>query len=43
MMIGPGCFLLLAAVVVMIDPLVVTGTWRRPAGRSATTPGPVGR
>jgi NO-binding membrane sensor protein with MHYT domain len=26
MMIGPGCFLLLAAVVVMIDPLVVTGT-----------------
>ncbi|MFE9361740.1 hypothetical protein OG810_27705 [Streptomyces sp. NBC_01693] len=26
MMIGPGCFLLLAAVIVMIDPLVVTGT-----------------
>ncbi|MEV3929647.1 MULTISPECIES: MHYT domain-containing protein [unclassified Streptomyces] len=26
MMIGPGCFLLLAAVVVMIDPLMVTGT-----------------
>uniref|UniRef100_A0AAU3H238 MHYT domain-containing protein n=1 Tax=Streptomyces sp. NBC_01401 TaxID=2903854 RepID=A0AAU3H238_9ACTN len=28
MMIGPGCFLLLAAVIVMIDPLVVTGTSR---------------
>ncbi|MFE7751834.1 MHYT domain-containing protein [Streptomyces sp. NPDC057428] len=25
MMVGPGCFLLLAAVVVMIDPLMVTG------------------
>ncbi|WP_069172327.1 MHYT domain-containing protein [Streptomyces griseus] len=36
MMIGPGCFLLLAGVIVMIDPLVVTGT---PGGR-VRTPGP---
>ncbi|MFJ8886364.1 MHYT domain-containing protein [Streptomyces sp. NPDC102402] len=35
MMIGPGCFLLLAAVVVMIDPLVVSGTPQRAAGPAA--------
>ncbi|MFE0245754.1 MHYT domain-containing protein [[Kitasatospora] papulosa] len=44
MMIGPGCFLLLAAVVVMIDPLVVSGgpeaTGRRP-GRTPLRGGPV--
>ncbi|MEU0146811.1 MHYT domain-containing protein [Streptomyces sp. NPDC006288] len=37
MMVGPGCFLLLAAVVVMIDPLVVTGDPQqgvRPPGRA---------
>ncbi|MFF5896552.1 MHYT domain-containing protein [Streptomyces argenteolus] len=43
MLIGPGCFLLLAAVVVMIDPLVVTG----PAAGSVRPPGrtrdPLGR
>ncbi|MFJ8445442.1 MHYT domain-containing protein [[Kitasatospora] papulosa] len=44
MMIGPGCFLLLAAVVVMIDPLVVSGApeaaGRRP-GRTLPRGGPV--
>ncbi|MFE4451606.1 MHYT domain-containing protein [Streptomyces sp. NPDC056796] len=51
MMIGPGCFLLLAAVVVMIDPMVVTGGPEgagRPAGQAfarggPTTPVPVQR
>ncbi|CAM5592170.1 MHYT domain-containing protein [Streptomyces atroolivaceus] len=44
MMIGPGVFLLLAAVVVMIDPLVVTGTPEgagRVPGRAPARGGPV--
>ncbi|TXS47074.1 MHYT domain-containing protein [Streptomyces sp. OR43] len=42
MLIGPACFLLLAAVVVMFDPLVVMGTpdWNDPeAGRGDRMPG----
>ncbi|HEY9332750.1 MAG TPA: MHYT domain-containing protein [Streptomyces sp.] len=42
MLIGPACFLLLAAVVVMFDPLVVMGTpdWNDPAaGRGERMPG----
>lgn len=38
MMVGPGCFLLLAAVVVMIDPLVVTGGHEEPARESGQAP-----
>ncbi|MER5554371.1 MHYT domain-containing protein [Streptomyces sp. NPDC002793] len=44
MMIGPGCFLLLAAVIVMIDPLVVTGApgeARRLPGHPSRRGGPV--
>lgn len=44
MMIGPGCFLLLAAVIVMIDPLVVTdapGRTGRPPGHAPLRGGPV--
>ncbi|MFI2782133.1 MHYT domain-containing protein [Streptomyces sp. ALB3] len=44
MMIGPGCFLLLAAVVVMIDPLVVSGGPRaaaRPPGHTHRPGGPM--
>ncbi|MFJ8857485.1 MHYT domain-containing protein [Streptomyces sp. NPDC102451] len=44
MMIGPGCFLLLAAVIVMIDPLVVTGgpqAARRTPGHTSRCGGPV--
>lgn len=47
MMIGPGCFLLLAAAVVMIDPLVVTERGDRlpahPARRGPLTSVPVQR
>ncbi|MFF4063596.1 MHYT domain-containing protein [[Kitasatospora] papulosa] len=47
MMIGPGCFLLLAAVVVMIDPLVVSGgpeaTGRPPLRGGPVSPIPVQR
>ncbi|MET7861546.1 MHYT domain-containing protein [Streptomyces sp. NPDC005318] len=37
LLIGPGCFLLLAAVVVMFDPLMVMGDqdWDDPSGRGA--------
>ncbi|MGQ4354314.1 MHYT domain-containing protein [Streptomyces drozdowiczii] len=40
MLIGPACFLLLAAVVVMFDPLVVMGTpdWDDTAGRAPGIP-----
>ncbi|MFE6762745.1 MULTISPECIES: MHYT domain-containing protein [unclassified Streptomyces] len=40
MLIGPACFLLLAAVVVMFDPLVVMGTpdWDDAAGRAPGIP-----
>ncbi|WP_329036310.1 hypothetical protein OHT61_07950 [Streptomyces sp. NBC_00178] len=44
MMVGPGCFLLLAAVVVMIDPLVVTGgpdEAARPSGQALRHGGPM--
>ncbi|MFF0071465.1 MHYT domain-containing protein [Streptomyces sp. NPDC005494] len=43
MMIGPGCFLLLAAVVVTIDPLVVTATAAGPVRPAGRTPGRGGR
>ncbi|MFD7326813.1 MHYT domain-containing protein [Streptomyces sp. NPDC059875] len=41
MLVGPAVFLLLAAVVVMFDPLLVMGDpdWQRPAAQSAHRPG----
>ncbi|MFF7180449.1 MHYT domain-containing protein [Streptomyces sp. NPDC008121] len=41
MLIGPGVFLLLAAVVVMFDPLLVMGEpdWQRPASQGGPRPG----
>ncbi|MEU6983517.1 MHYT domain-containing protein [Streptomyces sp. NPDC046324] len=41
MLVGPAVFLLLAAVVVMFDPLLVMGDpdWQRPSGRGPHRPG----
>ncbi|WP_405391486.1 hypothetical protein OG596_28685 [Streptomyces sp. NBC_01102] len=38
MMIGPGCFLLLAGVIVLFDPLAVTGEPRGTTGRPGQAP-----